>query len=61
MLCPATFTYVPVDKQLREKIEAIMSAKIPSARLTEPNTLLNPDMVIGGDIGVFVDKNLKLL
>lgn len=38
-----------------------MTGKIPLARLTEPTAAINPDMVLNGDVGVFVDKNLKLL
>lgn len=38
-----------------------MAGKVASARLTDPTVPINPDMVITGDVGVFVDKNLKLL
>lgn len=59
-MCPATITYVPVDKHLREMIQNIIEKKIVSPRLSSPTTPINPDVVLEGDIGVYVDKNLKL-
>jgi len=60
LLCPITYNFVTVDDRVKEIINKVVREGSSNIRLAPEGTNKDPDMTFNTDLGLYIDKNIKL-
>lgn len=60
LLCPVTYNFVTVDERVWKIVDRIVKEGEKSVRLAPEGMAMDADMHFATDLGLFIDKNIKL-
>ncbi len=60
LLCPISYNFVTVDERVWEIVENVTKKGEKNIRLAPEGMPTDPDMIFTTDLGLYIDKNIKI-
>ena len=60
LLCPITYNFITVDDRVWQILNKVVKQGDKNIRLAPEGMIKDPDMTFNTDLGLFIDKNIKL-